>query len=53
MVTKQQLIKNPRRPKRRSTNVPALKGSPFKKGVKGIFSVFVLKFNVFYFFLHV
>ena len=33
MVTKQQLIKNPRRPKRRSTNVPALKGSPQRKGI--------------------
>ena len=33
MVTKQQLIKNPRRPKRRPTNVPALKGSPQRKGI--------------------
>jgi len=33
MVTNNQLIKNPRRPKRRTTNVPALKGSPQRKGI--------------------
>ena len=33
MATNNQLIKNPRRPKRRTTNVPALKGSPQRKGI--------------------
>ena len=33
MVTKNQLIKNPRRPKSRSSKVPALKGSPQRKGI--------------------
>ena len=33
MTTNNQLIKHPRRPKRRSTNVPALKGSPQRKGI--------------------
>ena len=33
MVTNNQLIKYPRRPKRRTTNVPALKGSPQRKGI--------------------
>ena len=33
MVTNNQLLKYPRRPKRRTTNVPALKGSPQRKGI--------------------
>ena len=33
MVTNNQLAKYPRRPKRRTTNVPALKGSPQRKGI--------------------
>ena len=33
MVTHNQLVNKPRRPKRRSTNVPALKGSPQRKGI--------------------
>jgi small subunit ribosomal protein S12 len=33
MVTNNQLIKNVRRPKRRTTNTPALKGSPQRKGI--------------------
>merc|ERR1712138_10459 len=33
MVTNNQLLKYPRRPKRRTTNVPGLKGSPQRKGI--------------------
>ena len=33
MVTNNQLLKYPRRPKRRTTNVTALKGSPQRKGI--------------------
>ena len=33
MATQKQLVKKPRRAKRRSTNVPALKGSPQRKGI--------------------
>ena len=33
MPTLNQLLRNPRKPKRRTGNVPALEGGPFKKGV--------------------